>query len=132
LEGTAVPSVIPYLEEESNVHIKSYAQRFEEYLVSCSKEVVAKLVTMTENSATHEELSQYLVGYYECISPEMMTLDQITKEHLESILTDGIVLLVPTGLSYSEVNEVVMKLNVYGVGIPPTAECSSQPLVWDR
>jgi DNA-directed RNA polymerase beta subunit len=92
----------------------------EQYLNACSRDVSKKVRAMVEAGDAKEAINNYLLPYYQIVSPRMVVLvsenGMVTDEHIESVVKDGIYLWQPTD-NEVEPMDVIKQLNAK---YPPT------------
>lgn len=84
----------------STIKRMNIARVYEQYLNAASRHVTNNVIKMVNDGASISAISEYVIPYYEMISPRMIPLvtkgKKLTSEHIESIVQGGIYIWMPT------------------------------------
>jgi len=98
----------------STIKRMNVSRCMEQYLNACSRDVTKKIQAMVKSGESKEEINNYLMPYYQIVSPRMVDLvskkGMVTDEHLAAIVEDGIYLWQPTD-NEVEPMDVIKQLN---------------------
>lgn len=84
----------------STIKRMNVSRLFEQYINACSREVELVIRNMVQTNEPKEVINNYLMGYYNLVNPDMAELVSVegvvTDAHLQSVLTKGIHLWIPS------------------------------------
>lgn len=84
----------------STIKRMNVARVYEQYINAASRHVTNAVRKMAADGANKTTISEYVIPYYEMISPRMIPLvtkgKLLTNEHIDSIVKDGIYIWMPT------------------------------------
>lgn len=99
------------MDGHSTIKRMNVSRVYEQYVNACSREVTNQVRAMAEKGASVNEITKYLLPYYQTISPRMVPLvtdkqGKLRDSHIQSVLSDGVRLWIPTDNEPEMVNVI--------------------------